>query len=178
VFTFVDSANSMIYKYFGSRTLFDIIICRGSWEMEVQIISRIHNLPSGQFYSTQSTAITDYHLQEIVVRYDTAKFGHYLHELIHGILSKNHSHQLREGLAWFFTLKLTESHRYVRPSYPSFIDELYLYPVNKLAHIISEDFLKDFAVGKASVHEDAFPEDLRNLFLPEEVFYAKKRYFR
>jgi hypothetical protein len=168
----------MIYQHFGSRSSFDIIICRGSWEMEVQVISRIHNLPSGQFYSTQSTAITDYHLQEIVVRYDTAKFGHYLHELIHGILSKNHSHQLREGLAWFFTLKLTESFRYVRPSYPSFIDELYLYPVNKLAHIISGDFLKDFAVGKASVHQDAFSEDIRNLFLPEEVFYAKKRYFR
>ena len=54
--------------------------------MEVQIISRIHNLPSGQYYNTRSVAITDYYLKEIVVRFDVAKFGHYLHEFIHGIL--------------------------------------------------------------------------------------------
>jgi hypothetical protein len=115
---FIESANNIIYEYFGTTTSFDIIICHGSWEMEVQIISRIHNLSSGQYYNTKSAAITDYRLKEIIVRFDAAKFGHYLHELVHGILSTRHPHQLREGLAWFFTLLLTDSKKYLRPTYP------------------------------------------------------------
>ena len=178
VFAFIDTANNLLYEYFGTRTSFDIIICRGSWEMEVQIISRIHNLPSGQYYNTRSAAITDYYLKEIVVRFDVAKFGHYLHELIHGILSNRHSHQLREGLAWYFTLLLTDSQRYLRPNYPEFLNELYIYPVKKMANILGEEFLKDFALGNATIHEEAFSQDVRELFLPEQVFYSKKRYFR
>jgi hypothetical protein len=178
VFAFIDTANNLLYEYFGTRTSFDIIICRGSWEMEVQIISRIHNLPSGQYYNSRSVAITDYSLKEIVVRFDVAKFGHYLHELIHGILSSRHSHQLREGLAWYFTLTLTDSKRYLRPHYPEFLNELYIYPVKKMANILGEEFLKDFALGDATIHEEAFSQDVRELFLPEQVFYTKKRFFR
>ena len=178
VFVFIDTANNLLYEYFGTRTSFDIIICRGSWEMEVQIISRIHNLPSGQYYNTRSVAITDYYLKEIVVRFDVAKFGHYLHEFIHGILSSRHSHQLREGLAWYFTLLLTDSRRYLRPNYPEFLNELYIYPVKKMANILGEEFLKDFALGDATIHEEAFSQDVRELFLPEQVFYTKKRFFR
>jgi hypothetical protein len=178
VFAFIDTANNLLYEYFGTRTSFDIIICRGSWEMEVQIISRIHNLPSGQYYNSRSVAITDYYLKEIVVRFDVAKFGHYLHELIHGILSSRHSHQLREGLAWYFTLILTDSKRYLRPHYPEFLNELYIYPVKKMANILGEEFLKDFALGDATIHEEAFSQDVRELFLPEQVFYTKKRFFR
>jgi hypothetical protein len=33
-------------------------------------------------------------------------------------------------------------------------------------------------LGRATVLEEAFGQDVRELFLPEEVFYAKKRYFR
>jgi hypothetical protein len=175
---FIESANNIIYEYFGTTTSFDIVICRGSWEMEVQIISRIHNLSSGQYYNTKSVAITDYRLKEIIVRFDAAKFGHYLHELIHGILSARHSHQLREGLAWFFTLLLTDSKKYLRPTYPELLDHLYLFPINKLSRVVGQEFLKDFALGRATIHEDAFGQDVRDLFLPEEVFYAKKRYFR
>jgi hypothetical protein len=178
VFAFLDTANNLVYEFFGTKTSFDIIICRGSWEMEVQIISRIHNLSSGQYYSTKSAAITDYHLKEIVVRFDVAKFGHYLHELIHGILSIRHSHQLRESLAWYFTLVLTDSRRYLRPDYPEFLNELYIYPIKKMAKILGQEFLKDFAIGNATIHEEAFSQDVRELFIPEEVFYAKKRYFR
>ena len=178
VFALFDTANNLLYEYFGTRTSFDIIICRGSWEMEVQIISRIHNFPSRQYYTTRSAAITDYYLKEIVVRFDVAKFGHYLHELIHGILSSRHSHQLREGLAWYFTLMLTDSQRYLRPKYPEFLNELYIYPVKKMANILGEEFLKDFALGNATIHEEAFSQDVRELFLPEQVFYTKKRYFR
>lgn len=178
VTTFIDIANNMVYEYFGTKTNFDIIICYGSWEMEVQIVSRIHNLHSGQHYTTKSAAITDYRLKEIVVRCDIAKFGHYLHELIHGILGKKHSHQLKEGLAWYFTKVLTGPKVYLMPALPVFMMELYVSPVRELAGIMGEEFLKDFALGKANIHEEAFSKEVRDLFLPEEVFYTKKRYFR
>jgi hypothetical protein len=175
VLMFLDNANKIIDDYFGVRTSFDIVVCSGSWEMEVQVISRRHQLPILQYDDTKCVAMTDYRLQEIIIRYDTAKFGHYLHELIHGILSKNHSRQLREGLAWYFTLQLTEPYRYVRPSYPSWVDHLYVYPVKKLARIVGHDFLKNFALGEALIHENALPNDVQDLFLPEELFYATKR---
>lgn len=177
VVALIDNANSIIDKYFGVRTSFDIVICRGGWEMEIQFISRRLATPLKQYDDTRSVAITDYSLKEIIIRFDIAKFGHYLHELLHGIINIEYKQQLKEGLAWYFTMKLTESYRYVRPSYPSWVDNLYLYPVNKLARIVGEDFLKDLAVGKASVQEDAMPSDIQGLFQTEELFYAKKGYY-
>ena len=39
---FIDIANTMIVQYFGViERNFDIVICSGDWEMEVQIVSRI-----------------------------------------------------------------------------------------------------------------------------------------
>ncbi len=177
VLALIDNANNIIDNFFGVRTSFDIVICRSGWEMEIQFISRRHESPLQLYYDTKSVSITDYHLREIIIRFDIAKFGHYLHELLHGIINTDYTHQLREGLAWYFTMKLTESYRYVRPSYPSWVDNLYLYPVNKLARIVGDNFLKDFAVGKASIQEDALPGDIQDLFQTEEVFYAKKRYY-
>ncbi|MEW5840864.1 hypothetical protein [Nitrososphaera sp.] len=127
---------------------------------------------------TRSIGLTDYRTQEIVIRCDAAKYSHYLHELIHGIINRDHSHQLREGLAWYFTLKLTEKHKYVRAAYPSWIDHMYVYPVKKLVKIVGEDFLKDFALGRASLEVNFLPSDLQEFFIPEVLFYAKKRYFR
>jgi hypothetical protein len=122
--------------------------------------------------------MTDYRLQEIVIRSDIAKFGNYLHELIHGIISRRHTHQLREGMAWYFTLKLTERYRYVRPSYPSWVDEIYVYPARRLAEIVGEEFLKDFALGRASLDYESLPKYVQELFLPEEIFYSEKRYHK
>ena len=177
VVALIDNANSIIDKYFGVRTSFDIVICRGSWEMEIQFISRRLGTPLKRYDDTRSVAITDYSLKEIIIRFDIAKFGHYLHELLHGIINIEYKQQLREGLAWYFTMKLTESYRYVRPSYPSWVDNLYLYPVNKLARIVGDDFLKDLAVGKASIQEEALPSDIQGLFQTEELFYSKKGYY-
>jgi len=168
----------MINDHFGIVTSFDVLICRGRWEMEVQVISRKSQSPFSAYNDTKFVGITDYRLREIVIRCDIAKFGHYLHELIHGIISNKHTHQLREGFAWYFTLKLTEGYRYVRPSYPSWVDGLYLYPVNRLAEIVGDEFLKDLAVGKASIQYDILPRDVQDLFMPEEVFYLKKRYLK
>jgi len=173
VLMFIDHANKIIDEYFGVRTSFDVVICHGSWEMEIQVISRRRELLL-QYDETKSVSVTDYRLKEIVIRYDIAKFGHYLHELIHGVISKNHPHQLREGLAWYFTLKLTERCRYVRPKYPSWVDNFYIYPVKKLAQIMGDDFLKDFALGKGIIQEEAVPPDVQELFLPEEFYYASK----
>ena len=177
VVALIDNANSIIDKYFGVRTSFDIVICRGGWEMEIQFISRRLAIPLKQYDDTRSVAITDYSLKEIIIRFDIAKFGHYLHELLHGIINIEYKQQLKEGLAWYFTMKLTEPYRYVRPSYPSWVDNLYLYPVNKLARIVGDDFLKDLAIGKASIQEDAMPSDIQDLFQTEELFYAKKGYY-
>jgi hypothetical protein len=181
VLGFINNSNKIIHGYFGIRTSFDIIICYGSWEMEVQFISRRRQeSPLLQYDDTKSIGITDYRLEEIILRYDGAKFGHYLHELVHGIISKSHPQQLKEALAWYFTFKLTEPYKYVRPTYPSWVDHLYVYPVKKLAQIVDDDdFLKDFALGKAFLQENAFPEDVQELFMPEELFYTmKRRYYR
>jgi hypothetical protein len=178
VSSWVKYANKIINDHFGIITSFDILICRGRWEMEVQVISRKSQSPFSMYNDTKFVGITDYRLGEIVIRSDIARFGHYLHELIHGIISNRHSHQLREGFAWYFTLKLTERYRYVRPSYPSWVDVLYVYPVNMLAEIVGDEFLKDLAVGKASIQHDLLPRDIQELFLPEEVFYSKKRYLK
>ena len=174
--SWVEYANKIINDYFGIVTSFDILICRGRWEMEVQVISRKSQSMLSMYSDTRFVGITDYRLEEIVIRYDLARFGHYLHELIHGIISKTHTHQLREGLSWYFTLKLTEGYKYVRPSYPSWVDVLYVYPVNRLTEIVGDEFLKDLAVGKASVQYDLLPRDVQDLFVSEEVFYSKKRY--
>ena len=174
--SWVKYANKMINDHFGIVTSFDVLICRGRWEMEVQVISRRSQSMLSMYNDTRFVGITDYRLEEIVIRCDIARFGHYLHELIHGIISKTHPHQLREGLAWYFTLKLTQEYRYVRPSYPSWVDVLYVYPVNRLAEIVGDEFLKDIAVGKASVQYNLLPRDVQDLFVSEEVFYSKKRY--
>ena len=174
--SWIEYANKIINDYFGIVTSFDVLICRGRWEMEVQLISRKSQSTFSMYSDTKFVGITDYHLGEIVIRCDIARFGHYLHELIHGIISKDHSHQLREGLAWYFTLKLTEGYRYVRPSYPPWVDVLYVYPVNRLAKIVGDEFLKDLAVGNASVQYDLLPRDVQDLFVSEEVFYSKKKY--
>jgi len=176
--SWVQYANKIIDDYFGIVTSFDVLICRGRWKMEVQVVSRKSQSMFSLYNDTKFVGITDYHLGEIVIRCDIARFGHYLHELIHGIISKNHPHQLREGLAWYFTLKLTEGYRYVRPSYPSWVDTLYVYPVKRLAEIVGNDFLKDLAVGKASIQYDLLPTDVQDLFMSEEDFYAKKRYHK
>ena len=174
--SWVEYANKIINDYFGIVTSFDILICRGRWEMEVQVVSRKSQSMLSMYSDTRFVGITDYRLEEIVIRCDLARFGHYLHELIHGIISKTHPHQLREGLAWYFTLKLTEGYRYVRPSYPSWVDVLYVYPVNRLAEFVGDEFLKDLAIGKASVQYDLLPRDVQDLFVSEEAFYSKKRY--
>jgi hypothetical protein len=176
VLSWIKYANKIINDYFGITTSFDVLICRGRWEMEVQVISRRFQSKLLTYNDTKFVGITDYHLEEIVIRSDIARFGHYLHELIHGIVSKNHPHQLKEGLAWYFTLKLTEGYRYVRPSYPPWVDELYIYPVNMLAKIVGNEFLKDLAIGKASVQYDLLSKDLQDLFVDEELFYSNKKY--
>ncbi len=178
VSSWVKYANKMINDHFGIVTSFDVIICRGRWEMEVQVMSRKSQSPFSMYNDTKFVGITDYHLGEIVLRCDIARFGHYLHELIHGVISNKHPHQLREGFAWYFTLKLTEEYRYVRPSYPSWVDVLYVYPVNRLAEIVGDEFLKDLAVGKATIQYDLLPREVQELFVSEEVFYSKKRYHK
>jgi len=176
--SWIKYANRIISDHFGITTTFDVLICKGKWEMEVQTISRKYLSGQSIYDDIKFVGITDYHLEEIVIRYDIARFGHYLHELIHGIVSRNHPHQLREGLAWYFTLKLSQGFKYVRPPYSSWVDDLYVYQVNQLSEIVGEEFLKDLTIGNATFQYDFLPKDVQDLFAPEEVFYSKKRHHR
>jgi hypothetical protein len=173
VLMLIYKSNSITKEFFGVGSSFDTVICSGYWEMELQNVSRRQNLLIRSYDATRSTII-DYHLKEIVVRSDTARFGDYLHGSIMGILSNIYTQQLKEGLAWHFVMHLTQSYRYVRPKCPEWIEHYCIYPVNKLARIVGDDFLKDFALGRASIQEEVLPEDIRELFLPEEYFYKNK----
>ena len=86
--SWIKHANKIIDDYFGIVTAFDVLICRGRWEMEVQVISRKSQSMLSIYSDTKFVGITDYRLGEIVIRCDIARFGHYLHELIHGIISR------------------------------------------------------------------------------------------
>lgn len=166
----------MISRFFGVGNTFDIIVCKGSWHMEVQVISRQKSVKP--YKDGESlVGLIDYELKEIIIRSDKTKFAHYLHELVHGIVSQWHSHQLREALAWYFTLKLLEPHYYLKEApYPSWVDSIYVSCVRKLAEIVGDEFLKGFALGKRSLHNlDDFPKEVQQLFMPEELFYAAAR---
>jgi hypothetical protein len=183
---FVDRANEIIKRYFGVKSTFRLIICSGELEMQTQILSKIrgngfvlrHQLEQQQqqqnnhYRINKVVAMTDYELKEIIIRNDIAKYGNYLHELIYGVLDISHTYQLREAFAWYYTLKLTEQHKYTRPSYPNWVNLVYIEPVKKLADIVGNDFLTDLALGRGSIEEDALPIDIKKLFLSEELFYC------
>ena len=147
IMLFVDQANKIIKRYFGVKSTFCLIICNGELEMQSQIMSKIRGgngiiLRQREHQEQQQhnfhcrlnkvVAMTDYMLKEIIIRNDIAKFGNYLHELIHGVLDISHTYHLREALAWYYMLKLTEQHKYARPSYPIWIEHVYIAPVRKL----------------------------------------------
>jgi hypothetical protein len=183
IMLFVDRANEIIKHYFGVKSTFHLIICSRELEMQTQIWSKIRGnrivLPQQEqeqqnnyYRISKVVAMTDYELKEIIIRSDIAMFGNYLHELIHGVLDISHTHQLREALAWYYTLKLTEQHEYTRPSYPIWVNLVYIAPVKKLANIVGNDFLRDLALGRGSIEESSFPIDIKKLFLPEKLFYC------
>jgi hypothetical protein len=61
----------------------------------VQLQSEQHEQLQNYLYMlSKVVAMTDYKLKEIIIRNDIAKFGNYLHELIHGVLDRSHSYQL------------------------------------------------------------------------------------
>jgi hypothetical protein len=72
-----------------------------------------------------------------------------VHHRISGSIFRIHLWYMYEKARCDIALKLTERCKYVRPNYPSWVDNFYLYPVMKLAKIFGEDLLKDFAVGES-----------------------------
>jgi hypothetical protein len=140
----VDAAYEMISRSLEAESKFDIIVCKGSWDMEVQVISRekfVKPYKGGE----SLVGLTDYELKGIIIC-DKAKFAHYLHESVHSVVSQSHSHQLREALAWYFTLMPLKPHYYLKEApYPSWVDSIYVSRVRKLAEIVGDEFLKDLA---------------------------------
>jgi hypothetical protein len=181
ILIFVSQANGIINQYFDTESNFDLIICKGDLQMQTQIISKIRGNEivqwqqqknNNRWQMSKSVALIDYLQRKIVIRNDIAKFGHYLLEFILSILDRSHTHQLREALAWYYTMKLTERFKYVRPPSPMWIDYFYVTPIKRLGNIVGDDFLKDLALGKASIEVSAFPMDIKKLFMPEEMFYC------
>ncbi len=172
----LEVAGKMVSDYFGSKCKYDVLVCDGGWCMELQVISRERgNSKKYRLRSPDYMAITDYNLSEIIIRKDVAKFAQYLHEMIHCVIPKSYPHQLREGLAWFFTLEIIRPYPYLRPSYPMWIADIYIRPVRSLVETFGLDFIKNFATGNAEIEESAVPEDAKDLFLPEAVFFRKKK---
>jgi len=174
----LEIAGRMVWDYFGKKCDYDVLICDGGWCMEVQTISREHGKSSEyKLYDIKYLALTDYNLSEIIIRKDVAKFAQYLHEMIHCIIPKSYPQQLREGLAWYFTLEIMKPYPYLRPNYPNWVADIYINPVRSLVETFGLDFIKQFAAGKAEIEESAIPEDAKDLFLPEEVFFRKKKFY-
>jgi len=173
----LEIAGKMVSDYFGKKCDYDILVCDGGWCMEVQTISRERGGSEYRLHDIKYLAMTDYDLQEIIIRKDIAKFAQYLHEMIHCIIPKSYPQQLREGLAWYFTLEIMKPYPYLRPNYPNWVADLYINPVRSLVETFGLDFIKQFVAGKAEIEESAIPEDAKDLFLPEEVFFRKKKFY-
>ncbi|MDQ4072896.1 MAG: hypothetical protein M3162_01190, partial [Thermoproteota archaeon] len=83
------------------------------------------------------------------VRHKNSKFGHYLYALLYGIMDKRHDIKIRQSLAWSFTLKLTETAKYVRPNSSTIdLDRYCLDLVSKLQGITESNLLKYYAIGR------------------------------
>jgi hypothetical protein len=172
IINIINIADKIIFNYFNKRcTKFSIIICEDEWTMTVQMA--IHKRQQGKVGGdTNNISFTDLKLKEIVIRKDKATFGNYLHEMIYAIMYEGLTEQLREALAWYFTIELIKHHRYAIPSYPNWVIDLYLQPARHLVSMLGIDFVKDFALGNAEVADDLLPDDIQRLFLPEEFFYS------
>lgn len=80
ILVFVHQANEIIYYYFGTKSNFDLIICKGHQQMQTQIMAKLRT--NVRQYNpreiSNSVAMTDYEIKKIIIRHDIAKFGHYL----------------------------------------------------------------------------------------------------
>jgi hypothetical protein len=62
----VDAANEMISRFLGAESKFDIIVCKSSWDMEVQVISREKSVKPYKD-GVSLVGLTDYELKEIII---------------------------------------------------------------------------------------------------------------
>lgn len=173
----LEIAGKMVSDYFGKKCEFDLLICDDAWCMEVQTVSRERGSGNKfRLHDAKYLGLTDYNLDEIILRTDRAKFAHYLHEMIHCVIPKQHPQQLREGLSWYFTIEILKPYHYLRPNYPRWVATIYIKPVKSMVKVFGHEFMKQFAVGNAVIEESAIPEDAKDLFLPEDIFFRKKKF--
>ncbi len=167
IINIINIVDEIIFNYFNKRcTEFSIVICEDEWTMTIQIAT--HRRQGKARDDSNSISFTDPKLKEIIIRKDKATFGNYLHEMIYAILYEGLTEQLREALAWYFTIELIKHHRYAIPAYPSWVIDLYLQPARHLVSMLGIDFVKDFALGNAEVADDLLSDDIQRLFLPED----------
>lgn len=131
-------AANIVSNYFGKKSDFDVVIVEDGWSMELQTISRERR----RFYDTKYLAVTDLNLREIVIRKDVARLAQYIHELIHSITPREYPHQLREGLAYYFTLEILKSCECQMPRYSAWVDDLYVKPTRSLVKAFGLDVVR------------------------------------
>ncbi len=74
-----------------------------------------------------------------------------------------HEH-LREALAWYFTLEILKSYRYAKPTYPSWVIDLYLQPIRYLVRMFGIELTKGLALGNVDVEDSLLPTEYRGYF--------------
>lgn len=166
-------AATMVSEYFGRKCEFDVVICDDAWCMELQAASREH----GKRHNIKYLALTDHNLREVIIRKDVAKFAQYIHEMIHSITPRRYTHQLREAIAYYFTFEILRNHPDLYPTHPPSADELYVRPLGSMVRTLGLDVVKRFAIGNAKIKESEVPKDAKDLFLPEHIFYRKKKFY-
>ena len=77
-------------------------------------------------------------------------------------MAEKHNAIIRQALSWYFTIRLTETAKYVRPKSSSIgIDDRYLCIINNVYNVIGNDLLKEFALGRALTNKKELPGDIQ-----------------
>jgi hypothetical protein len=165
ILSFIYIATKYVNQFFDVAISLNISTKENpSWDDNLVVFKTVEQYRLRNFIvSRVNEPIVEYHIHNIFIRYSNSAFGHYLSALTYGIISPMHKRKLREALAWYFTLKLTETSKYTRPQISSIVDYHNVSLVEKLALMIGVDFLKDFALGRADLDEDALPKDVQEL---------------
>jgi hypothetical protein len=151
IISFVYIASKRIGHYFDICVSLDFKMNSGHWKGEDIVLFKTKydsDRKPDSILSGLDDDIGDNPASVTAVRHKNAKFGHYLYALLYGIIDKRHNTRIRQTLAWFFTLRLTENAKYVRPSSSTIdLDSYCLDLVSKLQGITGGDLLKDYAIG-------------------------------
>ncbi len=166
IISFVYIASEHIDNYFNICISLDFKMNFNEWNGEDIILFKTNHVSNIKSYLRSSqvdNSTKDSHAYVTAVRHKNSKFGHYLYALLYGLMDKRHNNKIRQSLAWYFTLKLTETAKYVRPNSSTIdLDKCCLDLVSKLQGMTGSDFLKDYAIGRALTQRVTYQKILKD----------------